>query len=102
MDLSKYPPSQQLERCTEILRLLFQHGATGLAPGAIAQATKLSASYVTQQLGQLANLQLVEEVGDTGRWRAGIKWAQMATALHIRLQRDLGELQEYQQRITRT
>lgn len=102
MDLTKYPPSAQLQRCTDILRLLFQHGPAGLTPGQIAQATKQSASYVTQQLGQLANLRLVEEVGESGRWRPGVAWAQMATQLHIRIQRDLDSLQEYQQRTTRT
>jgi DNA-binding IclR family transcriptional regulator len=102
MDITKYPPSTQLERVALILRVLFDHGGTGLTPGAIATATKLGASYVTQQLGQLANLKFVEEVGDTGRWRPGVAWAQMATAQHIRIQRDLDSLREYQQRITRT
>lgn len=102
MDIIKYPPSAQLERCAAILRVLFDHGAEGLAPGAIATATKQSASYVTQQLGQMANLRMVEEVGETGRWRPGVLWAQMATALHIRIQRDLDSLREYQQRTTRT
>lgn len=102
MDLTKYPPSAQLARCADILRVLFQHGAQGLTPSAIATATKQTNSYVTQQLGQLANLRLVEEVGETGRWRPGVAWAQMATALHVSIQRDLDSLQEYQQRTTRT
>lgn len=102
MDISKYPPSSQLERAAEILRVLFANGAQGLTPSAIATATTLSASYVTQQLGQMANLRMVEEVGDTGRWRPGVAWAQMATAQHMRIQRDLDAIQEYQQRISRT
>ena len=102
MDITKYPPSAQLARVADILRVLFANGAQGLTPGAIASATKLSASYVTQQLGQLANLGMAEEVGDTGRWRAGVAWAQMATAQHIHIQRDLASISEYQHRITRT
>ena len=102
MDARKYPPTTQLERVAEILRVLFANGAQGLTPGAIATATKLSASYVTQQLGQMANLRMAEEVGDTGRWRPGVAWAQMATAQHIHIQRDLEAIQEYQHRITRT
>lgn len=102
MDITKYKPSSQLERVAEILRVLFAHGAQGLTPGAIASATKYSASYVTQQLGQMANLRMVEEVGDTGRWRPGVAWAQMATALHIHIQRDLDAIGEYRQRVTRS
>ena len=102
MDITKYPPSSQLERVADILRVLFANGAQGLTPGAIATVTKLSASYVTQQLGQLANLRMAEEVGDTGRWRPGVAWAQMATAQHLHIQRDLDAISEYQQRITRS
>lgn len=102
MDITKYPPSSQLERVADILRVLFANGAQGLTPGAIANVTKLSASYVTQQLGQLANLRMAEEVGDTGRWRPGVAWAQMATAQHLHIQRDLDAIGEYQQRITRS
>jgi DNA-binding IclR family transcriptional regulator len=101
MDISKYPPTQQLSRCTEILGVLFQHGARGLTPGQIATATSLAPAYVTQQLGQMANLGLVDELATLGRWRPGVRWAQMATALHLQIQRDLRELEEFQQRITR-
>lgn len=102
MDISKYPPSTQLQRVDEILRVLFGAGPLGVTTGAIAKATKLSASYVTQQLAQMAHLGWAEEVGDTGRWRPGVGLAQKALALQVSIQRDMDRLNEYQQRITRT
>lgn len=102
MDLTKYPPSTQLERAADILRVLFANGAYGVTPSALGAATKLSASYVTQMLGMLANLRLAEEVGETGRWRAGVAWSQMALSLMTSIKRDLDSVQEYQQRVTRS
>lgn len=102
MDISKYPPSNQLTQATEIIRLLFANGAKGLSPSEIAHATKLAPGYVTQQLGQLANLRLVEEIGESGKWRPGVVWAQWAVALNLSIHRELGSMQEYQQRITRS
>jgi DNA-binding IclR family transcriptional regulator len=101
MDISKYPASGQLAKVTLILRLLFANGATGLAPTEIAKGAKLSGSYVTQQLGQMANAGLVEEVGETGRWRPHTRWAQMAIGLMTSIQRETDSLNEFQQRITR-
>lgn len=101
MDISKYPPSTQLQRAAEILRILFANGGVGVAPAAICAATKLSSSYVTQMLAMLANLRMAEEVGETGRWRAGVAWSQMALAHMTSIKRDLDSLNEYQQRVTR-
>lgn len=102
MDITKYPPSAQLTRVADLLTALFGQGARGLSTSELAKATGQSQSYVTQQLGQMAHLGLVEEVADTGRWRPGVRWARMATALHLSIQRDLDSLSEFQQRITRT
>ena len=102
MDISNYQPTNQLARNAQILRLLFGNAGNGLTPTEIARACGISASYVTQQLGQLANLRMAEEVGDTGRWRPGIAWAQMATSFHLSIKRDLDSLTEYQQRSTRS
>ena len=101
MDISKYPPSTQLERAAEILRILFANGGMGVTPAAICASTKLSSSYVTQMLAMLANLRMAEEVGETGRWRAGVSWSQMALSLTISIKRDLDLLKEYEQRVTR-
>ena len=101
MDISKYPPSTQLNRAFEILRVLFAAGPLGLPPAALVKATNLPASYITQQLGQLANLDVVEEVGESGHWRPGLRWARMAMSLSTSITRDLDALQEYQQRVTR-
>lgn len=101
MDISKYPASGQLAKVTTILRLLFANGATGLAPTEIAKGANLSGSYVTQQLAQMANVGLVEEVGETGRWRPSVRWAQMAVGLMTSIQRETDSLNEYAQRITR-
>lgn len=102
MDITKYPPSNQLTQVNEILRLLFANGAAGLTPSEIARAAKLSPSYVTQQLGQLANLRMVEEIAESGKWRPGVALAQMAVSLSLSLNRELDSLREYQQRVTRT
>jgi transcriptional regulator with XRE-family HTH domain len=102
VDISKYPPSNQLKSAFEILRVLFSCGPMGITPSEIARATTLGSSYVTQQLGQLANLRAAEEVGETGRWRAGVAWSQMAVALQSSIRRDLDSLSEYGQRVTRS
>lgn len=101
MDASKYPPSNQLARAFDILRVLFANAGAGSTPTEIARATGLSGSYVTQQLGMLANLRAAEEVGETGRWRPGIYWIQRATAFSVSCKRAQDDINELVQRSTR-
>lgn len=101
MDISKYPASGQLTKVHAILRLLFANGAAGLSPTEIARGAKLSGSYVTQQLGQLANVGMAEEVGETGRWRPSVRWTQMAIALMSSIEREQTSLDDFRQRISR-
>ena len=101
MDVAKYPASSQLTRAFDILRVLFANGATGVTPTEISRATGLSASYVTQQLGQLANLRAAEEIAESGRWRPGIAWVQRAMSFSVSCKRAQDDLNELQQRATR-
>lgn len=101
MDISKYPPSGQLKKVSEIVRLLFANGAVGVTPTEIARGAKVSASYVTQQLAQLAHVGWAEEVGESGRWRPSVRFSQMAVAQATAIERERTSLEDFSQRISR-
>lgn len=103
MDIDKYPPSEQLKRAFSVLRVLSGHTVKGLTPSEIGKAVREPiGSNITRMLAQLNHLGITEETREPGRWRLGPALVQIATAHQMDVARAKSELEEIEQRYSRT
>jgi len=70
-------PSHTQKTC-ELFRLLAGYDHVGLAPGEIAKALRVGAPWVSVNLPLLAELDFVERIPDTPRWRLGVTFIRIA------------------------
>jgi len=70
-------PSHTQKTC-ELFRLLAGYDHIGLAPGEIAKALRVGAPWVSVNLPLLAELDFVERIPDTPRWRLGLTMLRIA------------------------
>lgn len=82
----------------QLFRLLAGHETVGLAPGEIAKALQVNPSWCSKTLPALAEIGFVERVGDTGRWRLGVAFVRIATAVATNLNQARKRLEEIEQR----
>lgn len=66
----------------ELFRLLAGYDLVGLAPGEIAKALGVGAPWVSVNLPLLAELNFVERIADTPRWRLGLTLLRIANTVH--------------------
>lgn len=79
----------------ELLRLLAGHEVLGLAPGEIAHALGVSASWVSINLPPLeAETGFVERVAGTNRWRLGVPLVRIAITVMTNLNAERQRLEE--------
>ena len=103
MDIEKYPPSEQIKRAFAVLRVLSGHTVKGLTPSEIGKAiNEPLASNITRMLAQLNHLGIAEETREAGRWRLGPTVIQIATAHQLDVARAKSELDEIEQRYSRS
>ena len=102
MDADKYPPSGQLKRTFGVIRAMGGHTVKGMTPSEISKATGEAAFNITRSLAQLQQLGIVEETREPGRWRLGPLLIQIAIAHQLDIGRAKSELDEIEQRYTRT
>ncbi len=74
-------PSHTLKTC-ELFRLLAGYDQIGLAPGEIAKALGVGASWVSVNLPLLAELNFVERIAETPRWRLGMTLLRIANTAY--------------------
>lgn len=74
-------PSHTL-KTLELFRLLAGHDQVGLAPGEIAKALNIGASWVSVNLPPLAELNFVERIPETPRWRLGLTLLRIANTAY--------------------
>lgn len=70
-------PSHTQKTC-DLFRLLAGYDHMGLAPGEIAKALGVGAPWVSVNLPLLAELDFVERIANTPRWRLGISLIRIA------------------------
>ena len=102
MDIDKYPESGQIRRVFDALRVMAGHTVKGLTPGDIAKAIgESNQSNITRMLAQLKKLGVVEQTKESGRWRCGPAFIQIALAYQLDMQRATAEIDEIKQRYSR-
>jgi DNA-binding IclR family transcriptional regulator len=74
-------PNHTLKTC-ELFRLLAGYDQVGLAPGEIAKALGVGASWVSVNLPLLADLNFVERIPETPRWRLGLTLLRIANTAY--------------------
>ncbi len=93
------PVSSQVAKTCELFRLLAGHEVQGLAPGEIAKALGVPASWVSVNVPPLASTGFVEKVGDTNRWRLGVMFVRIAHTVFTANANAKRELEERMARI---
>lgn len=74
----QYTVPEPVRKVCDLFRLLAGHEIQGLAPGEIAKALGVGPSWVSVNLPGLADLGMVERVGETNRWRLGVSFVRIA------------------------
>lgn len=98
MTPEKYPPSDQVKRVCDVIRVLSGHTVQGMAPGELAKAVRTSPSNITRLLAQLKHEGFVEETRREGFWRLGPRAVQCFAAHSADITRHETEINEVKQR----
>lgn len=89
------PLAANVHKTLDLFRLLAGHELQGLAPGEIAKALGVSASWVSINLPALeAETGFVERIAATNRWRLGVPLVRIATTVATNLNKARRQLDE--------
>ena len=81
-----YSLPEHTRKTCELVRLLAGHEVLGLAPGEIAKALGVSASWASRTLPALAaETGFIECIPGTNRWRLGVPMVRIATTVATNL-----------------
>lgn len=75
-------PTHTRKTC-DLFRLLAGYDQIGLAPGEIAKALGVGASWVSVNLPALADYGFCERVAGTPRWRLGVAFVRIASTVFM-------------------
>ena len=86
--------SGAIQKTCDLYRLLAGHELLGLAPGEIAQALKVSPSWVSLNLPPLSTTGFVEQVPGTNRWRLGVQFVRISFTVSTNMNHAKRQLDE--------
>lgn len=89
------------DRLLDVFEALAGNGLHGLAPGDLARAARVSPSWVSVNLPALAQRGWVERIEESGHWRLGRRFAEIAAVEVAEIDKAVRKVGELRQRYAR-
>ena len=98
--MSTKPLSGPIQKTCDLFRVLAGHELLGLTPGEIAQALKVSPSWVSINLPAMVGTGFIEQVPGTNRWRLGVALVRISVTVATNLNQNKRNLDDLSARYT--